>query len=136
MDVPDRIITADNTRLWRTEAVVHILDGSEDFTEFRFVNPVPVLDSSGVIRGWAALEVRGKELHASISMEYSLPERLDAEAGPSVWALPRVRYTAPREVRDEAGVVTRVFTIAFVDALQLRHDCNNPSLIPLGAPCP
>jgi hypothetical protein len=122
MDLPDKIYIEGDIKLWRPEAIVMRLSDTDVFNDYRFENPVPVY-SGDLLVGSATLEIRGKDIHASLFVDYEIPERLEAEEG-LIWALPRVTTTHfIRATNNETGEERNFPSVTKIDSLQLRKDC-------------
>jgi hypothetical protein len=88
-DVPERIITEEDAKIFTVQSTVFVFDDQRqrqmagDWTDCKveFVNPVTVLNAEDKIIGCANLELVGKELVATFSLDASTPERLDIETG-------------------------------------------------------
>lgn len=128
-EIPERLITEENTRLWRPEAVVHVIR-SGDLTDYRFSNPIPVYSADRLV-GAATLDIRDGAIHATLSVDYSIPERLEAEIG-RIWALPHVTVRHLFLMGEPGGLPGPVQVIAQIDGIQLRNDCTDPALPAIG----
>jgi len=108
--------TADDaTRLWRFRA--EVLSAVDPAIQYAFGNPVPIHGYGRVI-GAGNLEFDGGRLLATCFVNYGCPERLDVEAGRSVWLLPRVKVT-PVTLTSANRM-----TIIEVESLQFTYDCD------------
>jgi hypothetical protein len=122
MDIPDRIIEEQDTRLWYFTAMV--LPDIDPNVSWQWQNPIAVY-ASGKIVGCGVLFVEDRQLYAECAVDYAIPERLDAESGTKIWCLPKVNvFPATLATRHQHTVVD-------FERLELRNDCSDPTHEPI-----
>ena len=126
MDIPTRIIWEE--RLWRFKAMV--LPNMSLSNKYQFENPVPI-NSSGRLVGCAVLYVDGPNIMGDCVTDYSIPERLDCEAGIATYVLPYCKVQSMNFAAWKDGPPPG--SVIIVTSLELRHDCSEPAHEPIGA---
>jgi hypothetical protein len=96
VDVPEKIYTEENVKLWRFKTPVLDIPPEGSVTEFRAEGPVPIMNGETKV-GFANIEKVGDQLVAEVVADYSLPERLDVQNGTKVWLVPKLQVQASVE---------------------------------------
>lgn len=100
--IPDKLILADDVKLWRFTGTVDVVFREESWA---WPEVVPVMSGDKTI-GAATIYPMGESLVASVTATYDLPERLDFENGESLTLLAK---------RSE---IDGVLTIEYLDLVQ------------------
>lgn len=126
MDVPTRII--EEERLWRFKAMV--LPRAYQSVKYQFQNPIPIT-SAGRLVGCAVLYIDSGNIMGDCVVDYSIPERLDCEAGIPTYALPRCTIQSTSFKGWNGSPPSG--SVIIITALELRHDCTESAHEPIGA---
>jgi hypothetical protein len=123
MDVPDRIIEGNDTKLWYFTAMV--LPDVDPNVSFQYQNPIQIYADCRIV-GCGVLYEQDRQLFAECAVDYSIPQRLDAESGAKVWCLPHVRVI-PATLRTPHSN-----TIVDIVRLELHGACTDSLHEPIG----
>jgi hypothetical protein len=115
VDIPDRII-GDDVKLWRFRAMV--LPELDHSCWYHIPSLVNVYSGNTVV-GCVNLELQDREIWGDFKVDYSIPPRLDVQAGNRIWCLPNVRISW-----GEIEVVT-------VESVILSTDCTSDTHLPI-----
>lgn len=128
MDIPERIVTAENTRLWRFRTPVLNIPKDGSATDFRADGPVPV-KSDGKVVGHATFDRVGDQLIAEVGVDYAIPERLDVQNGTKVWLVPMLSIEASvAGVYEDTQTVCEIPTV--VKIVDLVFSTNERLYVP------
>lgn len=117
-------------RLWHFKTIVYPYANEYNW---EWSNPVLVYSGQRLI-GCASVYIDANRVLCEGILDYATPERLDVENGLKAWLLPRitVKPSSMRLFKGEGGLVERI--AVKVDHLELRADCDNPEMPPIGTP--
>lgn len=110
-------------KLWRFRS--QVLPQTDPNIVYVWKNPVPILVGPKMV-GAASIDELLDCLYADCIADYSLPERLEVEAGHRIWTLPNVVVT-PASLYSELP-----HTVIEVTSLSLRNDCYASEHEPIG----
>jgi hypothetical protein len=110
------------SQFWRFTSVLLV---EPDFNvKWKWQNPVPIYGAKGLV-GFGAVYWAGGALAVDACVEYSIPERLDAENG-NVWTVPFVEVQLASLTSVNPGTEVNINKIVFT------NDCTDPRQEPIG----